>query len=383
MTTTSHNPLRSQFLLDPNVIYLNHGSAGACPRPVFEAYQRWQLELERQPVDFLGRRAPGLLREARASLAAYLHTEPGNLIYVTNATTGVNLVAHSLALRPGDEILTTDHEYGAIDRTWAFICRKTGAQYVRCPIPVPVTSAEAFVDAFWAAVTPRTRVISISHITSPTSLIFPVAAICRRAREAGILTVIDGAHAPGQIPVDLETLQADFYAGNCHKWMCAPKGSGFLYARAEHHHMVEPLIVSWEWQDESVFVRVNQSQGTRDIAAFLAVPAAIEFMRANDWNAVRTRCHDLADEILQRVTGGYGLEPVSANADWFAQMVSVPLPSCDLPNITKRLYSEHRIEVPIFAWNGRNLMRVSVQGYNTRDDLETLYATLSALIQRL
>ncbi len=383
MTTTSHNPLRSQFLLDPNVIYLNHGSAGACPRPVFEAYQRWQLELERQPVDFLGRRAPGLLREARASLAAYLHTEPGNLIYVTNATTGVNLVAHSLALRPGDEILTTDHEYGAIDRTWAFICRKTGAQYVRCPIPVPVTSAEAFVDAFWAAVTPRTRVISISHITSPTSLIFPVATICRRAREAGILTVIDGAHAPGQIPVDLETLQADFYAGNCHKWMCAPKGSGFLYARAEHHHMVEPLIVSWEWQDESVFVRVNQSQGTRDIAAFLAVPAAIEFMRANDWNAVRTRCHDLADEILQRVTGGYGLEPVSANADWFAQMVSVPLPSCDLPNITKRLYSEHRIEVPIFAWNGRNLMRVSVQGYNTRDDLETLYATLSALIQRL
>lgn len=374
--------LRAQFLLDPDVTYLNHGSAGACPRPVFEAYQRWQLELERQPIDFLGRRGPGLMREARVSLAAYLHTDPGNLIYVTNATTGVNLVAHSLALGPGDAVLTTDHEYGAVDRMWEFICRKTGAQYVRHPIPVPVASAEALVESFWGAVTPRTRVISLSHVTSPTSLILPVADICRRARAAGILTVIDGAHAPGQIPVDLDALGADFYAGNCHKWMCAPKGSAFLFARPEHHHMVEPLIISWEWADESVFVRLNQAQGTRDIAAFLAVPAAIDFMRAHDWESVRAACHALANETLQRITGWYSLTPLSTSPAWFAQMVSIPLPAGDLKDIANRFYSEHRIEVPIFHWRGQNLMRVSVQGYNTREDLDRLVDTVVRLMPR-
>lgn len=380
---TDDNALRSQFLLDPNVTYLNHGSAGACPRPVFDVYQRWQLELEREPVDFLGRRAPGLLREARTSLAAYLHTDPGNLIFVTNATTGVNLVAHSLALRPGDEILTTDHEYGAIDRTWEFICRKTGAQYVRHPVALPVTTPAALVDSFWDAVTPRTRVISISHITSPTSLIFPVAALCRRAREAGILTVIDGAHAPGQIPVDLDALGADFYTGNCHKWMCAPKGSAFLYARPQHQHLVEPLVVSWEYADDSAFVRLNQWQGTRDIAAYLAVPVVIEFMQTHDWDAVRAQCHERARALRARVAAWYGCPPLSPDTpEWYAQMVSIPLPACAADVLARRLYEERRIEAPIFHWHDRNLMRVSVQGYNTPADLDTLFNALTELLPR-
>ena len=209
--------LRNQFLLDPEVVFLNHGSFGACPRPVFAAYQQWQHELERQPVRFLGRELGGLLAEVRGRLGEYLHVPAGELVLIPNATYGVNVVARSLALGPGDEVLTTDHEYGACDKTWEFICGKTGADYVHQPIPLPAESAEAILEQFWAGVTPRTRLIFLSHITSPTALCLPVEAICQRARAAGILTLIDGAHALGQVPLDLIALGADFYTGNLHK----------------------------------------------------------------------------------------------------------------------------------------------------------------------
>jgi isopenicillin-N epimerase len=231
--------LKSLFLLDESVTYLNHGSFGACPRPVFAAYQQWQLHLERQPVLFLYRRVDELLRESRARLGAYLGADADDLVYFLNPTTAVNMVARSLAsphtgfLQPGDEVLTTDHEYGAIDRTWRFICERTGACYVRQPIPLPATTQEALADRFWSGVNERTRVVFISHITSPTALIFPVAEICWRARRAGLLTIVDGAHAPGQIELDLSEVGADLYTGACHKWLCAPKGTAFLYARRE------------------------------------------------------------------------------------------------------------------------------------------------------
>ena len=209
--------LKSEFLLDHNIVFLNHGSFGACPRPVFEDYQRWQLELEQQPVEFLGRRFNALMRAAREPLAAYLHTATDNVVYVPNSTTAINIVARSLRLGPGDEILTTDHEYGAMDRTWRFLCAKSGAAYRVWTIPDPLAGADDFVETLWAGVTPRTRVIFLSHITSPTALTFPLQEICRRAREAGILTIIDGAHAVGQIPLTLDELGADFYTSNCHK----------------------------------------------------------------------------------------------------------------------------------------------------------------------
>src|SRR5262245_32014177 len=290
------NPFRNQFLLNPDVVFLNHGSFGACPKPVFEAYQRWQLELERQPVEFLGRRIEDLVKASRESLGRFLNTDADNLVYVTNATTGLNTVAKSLRLEPGDEILTSNHEYGALDMTWKFVCSKTGAKYIQHPIPLPVTTPEAFVETFWAGVTPRTRVIFLSHITSPTALIFPIAEVCRRARDAGILTVIDGAHVPGQLPLDLTAIDADFYSGNLHKWVCSPKGSAFLYARPDRHKLVDPLVISWGYGDNGTFVKHNQGQGTRDPAAFLAVPAALDFLEANHWDQVRARCHSLAVE---------------------------------------------------------------------------------------
>ncbi|MCB8923129.1 MAG: aminotransferase class V-fold PLP-dependent enzyme [Ardenticatenaceae bacterium] len=210
--------LKPLFLLDPDVHFLNHGSFGAAPRPVMAAYQAWQMRLERQPVHFLVNELPGLLHAAREALGHYLHAPADDLVYVPNATYGVNVVARSLALQPGDEILTSDHEYGACDNAWALVCRKTGAVYRRQPIPLPAAPPQEMAAQFWQGVTPRTKVIFLSHITSPTALTLPVAEICARARQAGILTLVDGAHAPGQLALDLPALGADFYTGNCHKW---------------------------------------------------------------------------------------------------------------------------------------------------------------------
>jgi isopenicillin-N epimerase len=213
--------LRELFLIDPEVAFLNHGSFGATPRPVFERYQAWQRELERQPVEFLGRRFNTLMAEARATLGGYLNAPSDSLIFIPNATMGMNIIARSIALEPGDEVVSTDHEYGAIDRMWRVVCGEARAVYKPVAIPLPVTTHADLVERIWSAVTPRTRVLSVSHITSRTALRFPVEELCRRARDAGILSIVDGAHAPGQIPVDLAAIGADYYTANCHKWMCA------------------------------------------------------------------------------------------------------------------------------------------------------------------
>ena len=391
-------PSKADFLLDPDIHFLNHGSYGACPRPVFETYQGWQAELERQPVEFLGRRATELLAESRTALAAYLGAAADDVVYFPNPTTAINMVARNVArlagdhggsplrLRPGDEILTTDHEYGALDRTWRYICGQIGSRYVRRPIPLPVTTHADFVERFWAGVTERTRIIFISHIASPTALIFPVAEICRRARAAGILTIVDGAHAPGQLPLNLAELDADIYTGTCHKWLCAPKGAAFLYARPEVQRWLEPFVVSWGWEAEkpgpSRFVDWHEWQGTRDLAAYLTVPAAIRFQAAHGWDDVRRRCHRLAVETHARIAALTGLPPIcpEGGAPWFAQLCAARLPACDLDTLKARLYAEHRVEVPLIRWNGQRFIRVSLQAYNDEADADALLQALAHLL---
>lgn len=376
--------LRDLFLLRRDVVFLNHGSFGACPRPVFDAYHRWQVAFEAEPIDFM-KRARERLAEARRALAAFLGASPDDLVFVTNATTGANIVARSLRLGPGDEVLTTDHEYGGVDRAWRFVCERTGATLVRAAIPLPVGSHEAIVEAIWSRVTPRTRVLAFSHVAAPTAIVLPVEALVRRARAAGIVTVIDGAHAPGQVPLDLEALGADFYAGNCHKWMCAPKGAGFLYARREVQGLLQPLVVSWGWRPEkpgpSRFIDEHEWQGTRDIAAYLAVPAAIAFFAAHGWEAVRASCHRLvtaARAALNAATGQPALCP--EGPAWYGQMASVFLPGCDAEATSHRLREEFGVEVPIWQWGDRQLLRVSVQGYNSPGDVDALVEAVQRVL---
>jgi isopenicillin-N epimerase len=349
--------VKGLFLLDPDVVFLNHGSFGACPRPVFEEYQRWQRELERQPVEFLAleRRFPELLDGARVRLAAYVGADAGDLAFAPNATTAINAVVRSLALEPGDEVLLGDAEYGGLELLWQYVARRTGARLVRRPFPELDPGA-------------RTRVLFCSHVEWTTGRVNDVGEICRRAREAGALSIVDGAHAPGQVDLDLASLGADVYAGNCHKWLCAPKGSGFLYARRDVQRLIDPLVVSWDWSDGAAFHELHRWQGTRDPSAYLAVPAAIDFQAEHDWPHVRERCHELLASLE------LPFEPLT---DEFVQMRGFRVDDPDPSALKRRLYDEHRIEVPIVQTRHGWAMRVSVQAYNDERDLAALAAALS------
>ncbi len=379
--------LKDYFLLDPDIVFLNHGSFGATPKPVFEAYQEWQRRLERQPVLFLGRELDRLLLESRRVLGTYLNADADDLVYIPNATHGVNVIAHSLHLQNGDEILTTDHEYGACDYTWDFICSKIGASYVHQPISVPVESEDAIAEEFWRGVTERTKVIYLSHITSPTAMRLPVEMICARAREAGILSVVDAAHSPGQIPLDLERLGADVVFGNCHKWMMSPKGAAFLYVRRDVQDIVEPLVVSWGYQATketttgSRFIDLFQWTGTKDPVAALTVPTAIRFMEEHNWESVRFECHVLLRQALESVSDLTGLSPLyRTDSEFYSQMAVAPLPPSNLPVLKKRLYDEFKVEIPVIEWNGRHFVRISIQGYNTQEDVDALIDALRFLL---
>ncbi len=382
--------MKEHFLLDPGIVFLNHGSYGACPRPVFDAWQEWQREMERNPVLFLSRRSAGLLRHARERLATYLGAAADDLVFVSNATTGVNIVAKSLQLRPGDEVLTTDLEYGACRATLASVCVQAGARLVEVQVPLPLTT-EGFVAAILGAMTPRTRLVMMSHITSPTALQLPIAPVLAQARALGIATLVDGAHAPGQIALDLTALGADYYTGNCHKWMCAPKGTAFLHARCEHHAGLYAMVTSWGevaadgpsvWDGfigQGLFERRMQWQGSRDLTGFLAVPAAIDFLATHDWPVRSADCHHRAMALMHRVSVRTGIAPI-ADDTFFLQMAPLPVPHQDAPTLRRRLFDEFGIEVPVTqhvgAGGARTFVRVSVQPYTSDEDLAALEAAL-------
>jgi isopenicillin-N epimerase len=347
----------ADYLLEPGLAFLNHGSYGACPRPVLEAYQGWQRELERNPVELISRRLPGLLDGVRAELAAFVGARPEDLALAQNATSALNPVLRSLELAPGDEVLTTRHEYGALVRTWEF----AGATLVRVE-----------PDELVSAIGERTRAVFLSHITSPTALVLPVAEVCAAARAAGALSIVDGAHAPGHVPLDLDALGPDVYAGNCHKWLAAPKGVGFLWARPEQQAWIEPLVVSWGWEPGSSFPRRHTWQATRDPAAYLALPAALAYTRGLDL-AERAALADRGVELLREV----GIEPVAGSPA--PLMRSLEVQTNDPDRLQEQLFEEHRIEVVVREWEGRSLLRFSVGPYVSERDLERLRDGLAAL----
>jgi isopenicillin-N epimerase len=373
MAAPSPEELRREFLLDPEVAFLNHGSFGACPRPVFARYQAWQRELEREPIDFLDRRLPALLADARTALAGYVGCSTHDLAFVQNATTGVNLAARSLALAPGDEVLATDLEYGACDLAWDWVCRRAEARYVRAPIPLPLGDPSDVVGALFAHASERTRAVYVSHVTSMTGLVLPLEEIVARARAQGLVTIVDGAHAPAQVPVDLAALGADFYSGNAHKWLGAPKGAGFLHVQPEHQDRVDAAIVSWGYREGNSFSERIEKQGTRDPAAWLAMPDAIRFQAERDWDDVRERSRRLAHAARRELCDLLGTEPLAPDS-MVAQMAAVRL-ARPAPHLSGQLFARHRVEIPV-GGPEKSLMRLSVAAYTTRDEIDRLLAAL-------
>ena len=370
--------LRNDFLLDRGIVHLNHGSFGAAPRPVLARQQDLRDALERDPVEFLGRRLPDALATVRARLATYLGVaDPDRLVLVANSTTALNAVASSMLLEPGDEIVITNREYGAMQLLWEEVARRARARLVVVALALPVADDGELVEIVWDAVTPRTRVLFFSHVTSETALVLPVEELCRRAREAEIISIVDGAHGPGQLPLALDDLGADYYAGNGHKWLSAPKGSAFLYARDELRTELWPPIVSWGWHDG--FQERFGWGGTDDPTAVLAMPAAIDYQDAHDWDAVRARCRSLArrtqDDVLERL-GGDRIAPDELQAP---QMVAIPVPHDEPESLQRELRERHRIEVPVHEVDGQTLVRVSVAGYTTEEDCRQLVHALETV----
>ena len=387
----SHHPndptsLRSLFLLDPDLAFLNHGSFGACPRPVFDAYQQWQLQCERSPVEHHGRKFNDLMRTARQDLGSLINADPLDLVFMTNATVAINVVARSIRFEEGDEVLTTDHEYGACDRLWDYLQGEQAFRINRVEIPVPVITQEDILERVVAGMNERTKVLFISHITSPTALQFPIEQLCAIARERGIMTIIDGAHGIGQIDLDLQEMAPDFYTSNLHKWLCAPKGSAFLYARRELQPILKPLVLSWGWKPkseyDSEFIAHHEYRGTREIASSLATSAAIEFQEQHQWPDVRQRCHRMVGEARKILTECFGFLPLCPDSsEWYQQMTAFFLPEeIDGHLLQQRLFDEYKVEIPVVDWNGRQTIRLSVQGYNTENDLERLYDGIARVL---
>ena len=377
--------LQSQFLLNPAITYLNFGSFGACPRPIFDDYQRWQRELEFEPAQFITVNGLNYLQQSRQALSAYIHCAPDDIVYTMNPSYGINIIAKSFPLSPGDEILSTNLEYGACDRTWNYYCKKAGAKYVRQPITLPIVSREAFIEDFFKGLSPRTKAIFISHITSATALILPVKEICDIAKQKGLITIVDGAHAPGHIPVDLSGLQADIYAGAPHKWMMTPKGCSFLYVKKEFQPLFDPLLISWGYESAapspSRFLDYHQGQGTRDFSAFLTVPAAIRFIKEHQWETVAGACRKLVQDNAVRFCDLMEVDPISPISDEFlGQMFSIPIRTLQPEKLQRHLFDHYSIEIPVTRQDNRNFIRYSINAFNSREDLDKLYAALQEIM---
>ena len=388
----SPTALKSQFMLDPEITFLNHGSYGACPKPVFEAYQQYQRDLEAHPVQFMQGTVYELLERSREALGNYINCHKEDVIFVQNPTHAVAHVIHNLDLQPGNEVLSTNLEYGSCDRMWVYDAEKRGYKYIQAQISMPVADKEAFLADFWSHASKNTRFIFISQITSSTGMILPLPEIIAEAKVRGVGTIIDGAHVPAHIPLDILNMDPDYYTGALHKWLCCPKGISFLYVKREHQDGIQPMVKSWGWGEEyevfkdsiqlhgeSRFINVFQWQGTRDMAAFFTVPEAIQFQSDYDWESVRRRCGEMIQSIRNEVTDMTGLPKICPD-DWLGQMATILFPSNDSAAFKKSLYHDHRIEMPTMAPDGHSGFRVSINGYNSEQDVEHLLSTLKKFL---
>jgi isopenicillin-N epimerase len=376
--------IRSEWLLDEDVIFLNHGSFGACPRSVLGVQREWQERMEAEPVRFMTRELPPHLDLARAELAAFVGSRVEDLAFAHNATDGANAVLRSLlpTFKPGDELLTTSQAYRAVRQTMVYVAGLSGATVVDAAVPFPIADAEEVTRAIACAITPRTAFAVIDHITSPTGVIFPIKQIIALFKERGIPVLIDGAHTPGQIPLNLDTLGADYYVGNCHKWLYAPKGAALLWVDKKHQSKIHPTVISHYlgagYQTEFGWT------GTQDPSAFLSVPAGIEFHR----KLAAAGSHEYTRKMLlgarNAITTALGV-PIAAPEDMLANLCTFMLPNDPdatdehVQHLHDALFNEYRIEVPAMNANGKLCVRASSQVYNDRSDFDVLKTALVAL----
>lgn len=374
-------PYKNYFLLDESITYFNFGAFGAAAKPVFEEYQRWQLELEKEPTQFFTANHNKYLEQSRKALAEFINCDADDVVYVMNPSYAVNIIAKSFNLQKGDEVLATNLEYGACDKTWEYYCEKEGAVYRKQPITLPLTTKEKFIEELFQGFNGKTKLIFISHITSATALIFPVKDVIKKAKELGVPVFIDGAHVPGHISLDLKDLQPDFYTGACHKWMMTPKGSTFLYIKRELQNQFDPLIVSWGYKSampsHSLFLDYHQLQGTRDISAFLTIPAAIEFMKVHNWTEVAKQCRKLVQDNAQRFCDLLNTQPLApVNDEFIGQMLSIPIQTNNAVKLYRFLFDEHKIEIPVMNINNKFYLRYSINAFNSQEDLDKLFGAL-------
>jgi isopenicillin-N epimerase len=396
----SSSPFASHWTLDQGVDFLNHGCYGACPREVLATQADLRAEMERQPIAFLSRKLPALFDAARAALGAFVGADPEGLVAVPNATSGVSTVVRSIApeLAPGDELLTTDHAYNACRNALDFVSAQSGARLVVTRIPFPLADPAEVVAALLANVSARTRIALVDHVTSPTGLVLPVEAIIAALAARGIDTLVDGAHAPGQLALDIGRLGAAWYTGNCHKWVCAPKGAAFLWAREDRRDALRPLVVSHGYNTS----RPGRSrlhdefdwQGTGDPTPFLSVPRAIEVMGGmvpGGWSEVRERNHALVLLARTIVAEALGVEP-PCPPSMVGSLASLPLPyaasepaapAMASDALQQELLDRFAIEVPIFPWPAPvdRLVRLSAQLHNEPAQYRRLGAALRELLQ--
>jgi isopenicillin-N epimerase len=363
-------------MLDPDVIFLNHGSFGATPRVVLQAQSAWRDQMERQPVHFFTREFPQALRSAADRLGQFVGAAAEDLVFVDNATTGINAVVRSLSLQPGDQIVTTTHVYAAVRKTLLYVCQRSGATLIEAAVPFPLEDPSQVIDAVAAVLTRQTRLAVLDHITSATGLIFPLPELIALCHAQGIPVLVDGAHAPGMIPLDLTALGADWYTGNGHKWLCAPKGCAFLWASPARQADLHPTVLSHGLG--SGFVAEFDWVGTKDVSAWLAVTAALEFHHLLGSASVRQHNHDLVLQASHYLAHTWGVE-LPAPDRMIGSMVTLPYPHRSWPEQTMLLeeralhlhdwlWDQHRIEVPIFPFQGDLWIRISAQVYNEMDE---------------
>ncbi len=379
------SPLARHWSIAQDLVFLNHGSFGACPTAILEEQQRWRARLERNPMEFMVRDIDALLAEARRALGAFVGAEPDDLAFVPNATTGVNAVFRSLDFKPGDEILTTDHAYAACKNALDYVAGRSGAKVLVAQVPFPIAAPEQATQAILRAVTDRTRLALVDHVTSPTGLVFPIERIVRELSARGVETMVDGAHAPGMVPLDVRSIGAAYYTGNCHKWLCAPKGAAFLWVRPDHQERVRPVVISHGAVPPAGRPRFRAEfdwVGTDDLTAYLCVPAAIAFLGAllpGGWPELMRTNRERALEARKIIGEAIGVGPAAPD-EMMGSLATIPLPDGPAPALQEELWKRHRIEVPVVSFPSppRRQVRISSQAYN---DLEQ-YRLLASVLPR-